>query len=91
MGNSHKVNVTQLHLCSIQNILFSIEVLVSNFFIKSKFTKEASPSAVAYIMSQKYVNAMPLYRQEKELEKLDVDISKQTIANWVIRCANDWL
>lgn len=51
----------------------------------------ASPSTVAYIMSQKYVNAMPLYRQEKEFERLGIELSRQTMANWVIRCANDWL
>ena len=51
----------------------------------------ASPSTVAYIMSQKYVNAMPLYRQEKEFERLGIEISRQTMANWVIRCATDWL
>ena len=51
----------------------------------------ASPSTVAYIMSQKYVNALPLYRQEQEFERLGIDISRQTMANWVIRCAMDWL
>jgi transposase len=51
----------------------------------------ASPSVVAYIMSQKFVNAVPLYRQEKEFERLGIDISRQNMANWVIRCANDWL
>ncbi|WP_106061456.1 IS66 family transposase, partial [Clostridium vincentii] len=51
----------------------------------------ASPSTVAYIMSQKYVNAMPLYRQEKEFERLGIGISRQTMANWVIKCSNDWL
>nr|WP_169994186.1 transposase [Clostridium algidicarnis] len=39
----------------------------------------AFPSAVAYIMSQKYVNAMPLYRQEKEFERLGIEkLSMQT-------------
>lgn len=65
-----------------------IKSVVSEPVIKGSM---ASPSAVAYIMSQKYVNAMPLYRQEKEFERLGVDISRQTMANWVIRCANDWL
>lgn len=51
----------------------------------------ASPSVVAFIMAQKYVNALPLYRQEKEFERLGIDISRQTMANWVIRCAIDWL
>lgn len=30
----------------------------------------ASPSAMAYIMNQKYVEGMPLYSQEKQLEPL---------------------
>lgn len=51
----------------------------------------ASPSLVAYIMSQKYVNAMPLYRQEKDFERLGIDISRQNMANWVIKSSNDWL
>lgn len=41
--------------------------------------------------SQKYLNAVPLYRQEKEFERLGIDISRQTMANWVIRSATDWL
>lgn len=51
----------------------------------------ASPSIIAYIMSQKFVNAMPLYRQEKEFERLGINISRQNMANWVIRSAHDWL
>ncbi|MBK5242959.1 MAG: transposase [Clostridium sp.] len=27
-----------------------------------------------------------MYRQEKEFERLSVDIPRQTMANWVIRC-----
>ncbi|SHK29421.1 Transposase [[Clostridium] lactatifermentans DSM 14214] len=30
----------------------------------------ASPSSVAYVMYQKYVNAVPLYRQEKDWEQM---------------------
>lgn len=51
----------------------------------------ASPSLVSYIMTQKYVNAMPLYRQEQDFKRLGIDVSRQNMANWVIRCANDWL
>lgn len=63
-----------------------VKSVVSEPVIKGSM---ASPSTVAYIMSQKYVNAMPLYRQEKEFERLGIEISRQTMANWVIRCAND--
>ena len=51
----------------------------------------ASPSAVAYIMSQKYVQGLPLYRQEQQLSRLGVDLSRQTMANWMIQGANRWL
>lgn len=51
----------------------------------------ASPSAMAYLMSQKYVEGLPLYRQEKQLERIGVSLSRQTMANWVIYGANHWL
>ncbi len=51
----------------------------------------ASPSSVANVMYQKYVNAMPLYRQEKDWEQYGIKLSRATLANWVIRCAQDWL
>jgi transposase/uncharacterized coiled-coil protein SlyX len=51
----------------------------------------ASPSAVAYIMYEKYVNAMPLNRQEKDLELHGLKLSRQTMANWVITCAQNYL
>jgi len=44
----------------------------------------ASPSAVAYIMYEKYVQGCPLYRQEKDLERMGFALSRQTMANWVI-------
>lgn len=51
----------------------------------------ASPSAVAFIMNQKYVEGMPLYRQEQQLARLGLDLSRQTMANWVIYGAERWL
>lgn len=50
----------------------------------------ASPSSVANVMYQKYVNAVPLYRQEKEWENLGIALSRATMANWMIRCAEDY-
>lgn len=35
----------------------------------------ASPSAVAYIMNAKYVDGLPLYRQEQQWSRLGVEIS----------------
>lgn len=51
----------------------------------------ASPSTVAWVMHQKFVNALPLYRQEKEWETLGVKLSRATMANWIIAASRDWL
>lgn len=51
----------------------------------------ASASIVAYIMDQKYTNSMPLYRQEKQFSRLGIDLSRQTMANWVLNAADPWL
>lgn len=51
----------------------------------------ASPSSVANVMYQKYVNSVPLYRQEKDWEQLGIFLSRATMANWVIRCSEDYL
>lgn len=46
----------------------------------------ASPTTVAYVMYQKYINSMPLYRQEKDWMQMGVKISRATLANWCITC-----
>jgi transposase len=51
----------------------------------------ASPSSVAHVMYQKYVNAMPLYRQEQDWRTFGVEISRATLANWIIYTSNHWL
>ena len=45
-----------------------------------------TPSLGAAIMNAKYVNSLPLYRIEKEFQRNGVNLSRQTMANWVIRC-----
>jgi transposase len=50
----------------------------------------ASPSSVAYIMSQKYVEGLPLYRQEQHWARFGVELSRQTMANWMLVGAQ-WL
>jgi transposase len=51
----------------------------------------ASPSVMAHIMNQKYVDGLPLYRQEKQFARLGVSLSRQTIANWMLYGADQWL
>ena len=51
----------------------------------------ATPSLVAGIMNAKYVNGMPLARQEREFARYDLDLSTKTMANWIIQCADRYL
>jgi len=51
----------------------------------------ASPSLVAHIANQKYTLALPLYRQEQEFKRSNVNLSRQTMANWIIYTAEHWL
>lgn len=51
----------------------------------------ASPSLVAHIATQKYANGMPLYRLENGFRYDGVNISRQTMANWVINCSESYL
>lgn len=51
----------------------------------------ASPSILAYTMGQKYVEGLPLYRQEQQFMRLGIALSRQTLANWMIHGAQRWL
>ncbi|WP_079202260.1 IS66 family transposase [Pseudomonas sp. CC6-YY-74] len=46
----------------------------------------ASPSVLAVLLNTKYVDSLPLHRFEKVLTRHGIDISRQTLARWVIQC-----
>ena len=50
-----------------------------------------SPSLGAAVMNAKYVNAVPLYRLEKEFERYGLVITRQNMANWMIRLSEEYL
>lgn len=50
----------------------------------------ASASAAAWTMYQKYANGLPLYRQEKDWKQYGVQISRTTLANWIIYCSKNY-
>ncbi len=51
----------------------------------------ASPSMIAYIMTRKYAEAIPLYRQEQQFKKYGLQLSRQTLANWMIKSSEHHL
>ena len=51
----------------------------------------ASESVVGWAMHQKYQNGLPLNRQEEDWKQLGVPLSRATLANWIIYCAENYL
>jgi len=48
----------------------------------------ASPGLLAHVAVSKYQDALPLYRQETILCRIGVDLSRATLANWMIKTGN---
>ncbi len=45
----------------------------------------ATPSLLAHVATSKYVDALPLYRQEKIFQRLGIDLSRATLASWMVK------
>lgn len=45
----------------------------------------ASASVLAYIATAKYVDALPLYRQEAIFKRYNIDLNRTTMARWMIQ------
>lgn len=49
----------------------------------------ATPGLLSFVASSKYVDGLPLYRQEKFiLARLGVDIARATTSMWMVRCGD---
>ena len=51
----------------------------------------ATPEAIAHIMTQKFVMGSPLYRQEQEINRKGIKLSRQTMSNWILKATEDYL
>jgi transposase len=85
----HERDVFACRTCEKENITTPIvpSPMPNPVFPKSM----ASPSSVAYVLMQKYMSGVPLYRQEKQFEQLGETLSRQTLSNWVLYVANQWV
>ena len=45
----------------------------------------ASPGLLAHVAVNKYQDHLPLFRQEQIFKRLNVDIARNTMANWIIK------
>ena len=65
-------------------------------FLRGKRPKDllrgsiVTPSLLASILNVKYVNSSALHRVEQEFQRNGVNISRQTMSNWIIRCAEKY-
>ena len=50
----------------------------------------ASPSSAAYVMTLKFVDGVPLYRQEQHYERLGITLSRGVLSNWMLK-GSEWL
>lgn len=51
----------------------------------------ATPEAIAHIATQKFIMGLPLYRQEQEWKRQGIELSRQTMSNWLLKATKDWL
>lgn len=51
----------------------------------------ASPSVLAKVIYDKFVQYLPLYRQVKEWARYGLETNDKNLSNWVIRASHDWL
>ena len=45
----------------------------------------AAPGLLAYIVTSKYVDGLPLYRQTTMLQRIGMELSRATLSNWMIK------
>ena len=48
----------------------------------------ASPGLLAHVLVCKYEDHLPLYRQERILQRIGVDIPRSTLSHWMIKCGD---
>lgn len=51
----------------------------------------STPSLIAQVMYQKFVMGMPFARQEKDWYRMGLYLPRADMANWTIRCCEEWL
>lgn len=77
----------QYRICRKNNKVCIIKAVIPGSVIPHSY---ASSSAVTQIIIDKYVNHMPLYRQESQWKRLGLKLSRTTMANWVIITSKEY-
>lgn len=51
----------------------------------------ATPGLLSFIAVSKYVDGLPLYRQEKIFERYGIELSRSTMGHWLVRISQEHL
>ncbi|WP_251672113.1 MULTISPECIES: IS66 family transposase, partial [unclassified Sporosarcina] len=51
----------------------------------------ASPSILAFLICQKYLFGLPLYRLEEVFQQAGAPVSRQTLSNWLLQVSEKWI
>ena len=82
MDESRDADLPDIEKCHIRTAEVPAPMIPHSF---------CSPELLAHIMYEKYCNAMPLYRLEKDFAAKGANISRTTMANWIIMAAQLWV
>jgi len=48
----------------------------------------ATAGLLAYVLTAKFVDALPFYRQEKQFKRLGIELSRRTMCGWTMKAAD---
>jgi transposase len=48
----------------------------------------ASPGLLAFVATQKYADALPLYRQSEMFKRINIELDRSNLANWMMKCGD---
>lgn len=82
------INARSVHIRGTSDDQTFVKAPVQEALIPESY---ASESVVGWAMHQKYQNGLPLNRQEEDWKQLGVPLSRATLANWIIYCAENYL
>lgn len=51
----------------------------------------STPSLIAQVMYQKFMMGLPFARQERDWYRMGLVLPRNDMANWIIRCSQEWL
>jgi len=85
----HRYHTYACQTCNRENIETPVvKVPREKSIIPGSF---ATPEAISHIMVQKFVMGSPIYRQEQEMKRMGISLSRQTMSNWILRASEEYL